>query len=236
MVEIPERVFSEAVREFWQTRDRQIEAQRTRGVMDQGMRGAVTGGQQMNGFARIISKLMTQAGVPTGDIHYGRTELPGYFRATKDWDIVVVTNGQLLAVLELKAQVGSYGNNFNNRTEEAIGSAVDLWTAYREKAFKASPQPWLGYLFLLADSPGARSAVRTRASHFDVFPEFRDSSYAKRYELLCRRLMLERQYTATCFLVSDQRKVAEVNNYSEPASDLNAKVFLDSLLRQVARR
>ena len=43
-----------------------------------------------------------------------------------------VVDGRLLAVIELKSQVGpSFGNNFNNRTEEAIGSAVDFWTAYR---------------------------------------------------------------------------------------------------------
>jgi hypothetical protein len=26
----------------------------------------------------------------------------------------------------------SFGNNFNNRSEEAIGSASDIWIAYRE--------------------------------------------------------------------------------------------------------
>ena len=59
---------------------------------------------------------------------------------------------QLIVVLEVKSQVGpSFGNNFNNRTEEAIGSALDLWTAYREGAFNKTIRPWLGYLFLLED-------------------------------------------------------------------------------------
>ena len=39
------------------------------------------------------------------------------------------------AAVELKSQIGSYGNNFNNRAEESIGSAVDLWTAFRENQF-----------------------------------------------------------------------------------------------------
>lgn len=38
--------------------------------------------------------------------------------------------------------------------------------------------------------------------------------------------------TATCFIVSDQSKAAEVNNYSEPAPDLNAKAYLSSLIRR----
>jgi hypothetical protein len=59
--------------------------------------------------------------------------LPGFFRPTKLWDMLVIHEGKLIAAIELKSQVGpSFGNNFNNRTEEAIGNAHDLWTAYRE--------------------------------------------------------------------------------------------------------
>jgi hypothetical protein len=46
--------------------------------------------------------------------------LPGYFRPTKLWDVLVIHDKRLLAAIELKSQVGpSFGNNFNNRTEEA---------------------------------------------------------------------------------------------------------------------
>ena len=49
--------------------------------------------------------------------------------------MLVIDRDQLIAALEFKSQVGpSFGNNFNNRTEEAIGTAHDLWTAYREGA------------------------------------------------------------------------------------------------------
>ena len=60
-----------------------------------------------------------------------RLQLPGFFRPTKEWDLVVVKNGHLIAAIEAKSQVGpSFGNNFNNRTEEAMGSALDIWTAF----------------------------------------------------------------------------------------------------------
>ncbi len=39
----------------------------------------------------------------------------------------MVSEGKLLAGIEFKSQVGSFGNNYNNRTEEAIGSAADIW-------------------------------------------------------------------------------------------------------------
>jgi hypothetical protein len=54
----------------------------------------------------------------------------------------VVADGRLLAGVEFKSQVGSFGNNYNNRTEEAIGSATDIWAAYREGAFKPSVHGW----------------------------------------------------------------------------------------------
>jgi len=63
------------------------------------------------------------------------TNLPGYFRPTKSWDLVVVSDEQLFASIEFNSHVGpSFGNNFNNRVEEALGSASDLWMAYREGA------------------------------------------------------------------------------------------------------
>ena len=67
-------------------------------------------------------------------------ELPGFYRPTKKWDLVVVRDGRLCAAIEMKSQVGpSFGNNFNNRTEEAVGSSVDLWRAYQSSTRCADP-------------------------------------------------------------------------------------------------
>jgi hypothetical protein len=42
-------------------------------------------------------------------------ELPGYFRPTKEWDLLVILDGNLLASIEFKSQIGpSFGNNYNN--------------------------------------------------------------------------------------------------------------------------
>ncbi len=237
MVEVVPYVFAEAVREFWETREKQATSQRERGGADQGGRGAVTGGKQMVGFARKIMELMRAVGVQESDIYVReKRELPGFFRATKDWDLVVISRGKLLTAVELKAQVGpSFGNNFNNRTEEALGSSLDLWTAYREKAFKASPQPWLGYLFLLEDCPESRTPVKVREPHFPVFPEFRVASYARRYELFCRKMVLERRYSEACFMLANKTKARSKRNYAEPAEDLTAARFLTGLLGHVTR-
>ncbi len=244
---VPSYVFAEAVRAFWGTRMRQSSAQTARGTADQGARGAVTGGAQMNGFVRTIVTLMVNSGVRPESIFVDRgaipmdygagstTSLPGYYRPTKKWDIVVVERGDLIAAIELKSQIGpSFGNNFNNRTEEAIGTAADIWTAYREGAFGTSATPWLGYLFLLEDCADSRRPVPARTPHFAVFPEFVGASYALRYELLCRRLVRERQYSAACFLMADAAHADAAENYTEPAQDLAGERFLTQLLSHVS--
>ncbi|MGE4554397.1 MAG: PaeR7I family type II restriction endonuclease, partial [Desulfovibrionaceae bacterium] len=109
-----QKELSEAVSLFWQTRDKQATKQEQTGKSDQGLRGAVTGGAQMDGFIQLIRKVIQEAGIQDDCIYNKKTllDLPGYFRPTKEWDIVVVKNGTLLAAIELKSQVGpSFGNN-----------------------------------------------------------------------------------------------------------------------------
>ena len=201
-------IFRDAVTSFWQTR----QAQGEKGVPDQGNRSQATGGRQMDRFAGTIADLLVNAGLSRSCIHHARqivetpgeqtgVELPGFYRATKKWDIVIVTDGNLQAAIELKSLIGpSFGNNFNNRVEEAVGSAADIWRAYREGVFSPSPQPWLGYLFLMEDSIASRRSVRIAEPYFPVLGEFQSTSYASRAELLCLKLLRERQYNAVCFL------------------------------------
>jgi len=139
-------------------------------------------------------------------------------------------DGTLLASIEFKSQIGpSFGNNFNNRTEEALGSATDVWAAYREGAFKESQRPWLGYLMLLEDTPKSTCPVGVREPHFPVFEEFRASSYAKRYEILLTKLVRERLYDAACFLMSYPQG-GRRGHYSEPSAELSFQNFVASLL------
>ncbi|MEW6051905.1 MAG: PaeR7I family type II restriction endonuclease [Candidatus Zixiibacteriota bacterium] len=204
---------SGAVSHYWQTRTAQAEKQGASGQKDQGFRSAVTGGAQMDGFSEFVEDLILEAGLSKESVFRKKAlELPGYFRPTKEWDILAVDNGQLVLAVELKSQVGpSFGNNFNNRTEEAMGSALDLWTAFREGTFRSATRPWLGYFFLLEDCPKSRTPVRVTEPHFAVFPEFKDASYAQRYEHFCRRIVLEGHYTVASFLMADAAGVEEAD-------------------------
>ncbi len=159
-----------------------------------------------------------------------KKDLPGFYRTDKQWDILIVSEKQLQAAIELKSHVGkSVGNNINNRIEEALGNSEDFWTAYNKGSF-ASPQPWLGYLLLLEDNENTRAKPDVQESHFPVMKEFKNITYAQRYEIFCRKAVLERKYTSACLLYANKSKANESMNYSEPASDISANQFLTQLL------
>lgn len=195
----------DAVMAFWGNRAKARQKQIEAGRSDQGERTGVTGGRNMDGFVALIIDVIRANGLAHATIHQDRTvlTLPGYFRPTKLWDLLVMDRGELIAAIELKSQVGpSFGNNFNNRAEEAIGTAHDLWTAYREEAFGPQPRPFVGWMMLVEDAPGSRRPVRDVSPHFKVFGEFQGASYQRRYDLLCQRLVREQLYTAAALMTS----------------------------------
>ena len=98
---------SGAVSHYWQTRKAQREKQKKRGVADAGLRGAVTGGAQMDGFIDLFTKIIVDADMDEGYIFRKRQlELPGFFCPTKEWDLVVVKDGHFITAVEAKSQVG----------------------------------------------------------------------------------------------------------------------------------
>lgn len=146
--------------------------------------------------------------------------MPGYYRPTKRWDLLAVSDGHLLACIEIKSQAGpSYGNNFNNRVEEAIGNAHDFWRAYQVGAFDAPLKPLLGYLMLLERDETSTSSVKVQEPHFKVLPEFHDASYAQRYQIFCHKALREGLYDAAAFLMSDKDGGLR-GDFLEPSDEL----------------
>ena len=239
-----ERRLQEAIQSYWNARAKNKEKQIQSGKIDAGTRGEVTGGTQMGALEVLVADILCEAGLKRLDVRTRTAlELPGYFRATKKWDLIVVSESQLVLAMEFKSQAGkSIGNNVNNRSEEAVGSAKDLWTAYREGRFgKGAPTPFLGYFFLLEDRANVKQPVANKEPYFKVDPAFRGVAaqgkksgemkyqgvtYAERYELLCRRLVLERIYNASCFMMATNAKSTVI---SEPAPDLTFARFAAAL-------
>lgn len=227
----------QAVQQFWTGR---LSISTT---AQQGGRGSVIAGKNLDGFSTLINYVALFCGIPSENVIVtGKTKLtiPGYFRPTKMWDALVVYKRHLVAAFELKSQVGpSFGNNFNNRSEESIGSAVDFWTAHRESAYRISEgealfqfadgkPPFLGYLMLLEECSASTGRVRVDESHFKIFPEFADSSYAKRYQLLIERLISEKWYSSGSLLLSERKSGQGNGAFTSPSDALHPRsLFAD---------
>lgn len=228
----------DAVRHFWQTRAKQHQKQGSEsGRKDAGSRGAVTGGKHADGFVRLIAAVCRDAGLPDTEIHMAEKKmrlLPGHFRPTKEWDLVVTSHRDLVAVIEVKSQVGSFGNNFNNRVEEALGNATDFWAAYRMGAYRPIQKPWLGYLFMLEETGvSTRPTKRQNLAHYPMDEQFQTLSYASRYELVCLRLVREQLYDAACFFVSGAESGLR-GEYREPNAEIGIRRFCIALHARAA--
>ena len=210
-----------AIKSFWETKQKQLTASG-----DSSNRGAVVGGKQLDAFADLLKELAIEQGVPEECIYTSQAYLPGYFRSSKDWDFLIVApNKKLISAIELKSQIGSYGNNFNNRAEESIGSAVDLWTAFRENQFPGQAAPWIGYLTVVGKDEGSINPVRNNEPHYPVLPEFKTASYLDRYRILCQKLILEGHYSMAA-LVS----TSGPDHYEDVSEDTSIEKFIRSFI------
>ncbi len=221
-----------ATRFYWGKRSGQSNKQRQHGKRDAGTRGEVTGGKHLDGFMNILFDIGRKAGFNAGEILAGKDfPIPGYYRPQKNWDLVYVKGSKLVAVVELKSQSGSFGNNYNNRSEEVLGVSHDFWKAYREKALGVSHAPWIGYFFMLEGSEKSERpiSIRLRKSFLPPMDIFKGSSYMRRYEILFERMVQERDYSATSLLVTT--KSGGVLPCSNP--NLSFASFCESLYRHL---
>ena len=199
-----------AIKAFWNTKKKQ---------------GNVLAGKQLDAFLTLLTKVAINAGVPSDCIYLKNNHTPGYYRATKDWDLIIVSpKKNLVVAIELKSQVGSYGNNLNNRTEESLGSSDDFWTAFREKTFTCNQSPWLGYLMVVGKDKNSTHKVKVNEPHFPVRPEFKDATYLDRYSILCQRLVLEHRYNAVALVATEDK-----NHYENLADNISIETFINSL-------
>lgn len=221
--------FQAAVQQFRTGRDEDLQRQIEAGNVDAGSRGAVTSDGHMGAIEELVVDLLLEAGLERLDVKIRvknqrpqtRLALPGYYRPEKQWDLLVVSGDQLITAIEFKSQVGSIGNNYNNRIE----GATDLWTAFREGQLGTS-RPFIGYFFLLGVIPVVHRPVRVCEPYFPVDPAFGNASYARRYSLLCQRLVLGCLYDATCLTLATRDSPTAV---SHPAPEQSFQSFVAKL-------
>jgi len=260
-----ETIFQDAIQHWWNSKS--INAKGV-GRAQGGTRDGNLRGDTMDGFRDVIIERLLSIKVRRDDIYCGShltnlaSNLPSYFRASKNWDVVVCKNAHhkriansrlgetaLIATVEFKSQEKSIGNNQNNRIEESIGNAHDFWASYENRNFlRLTPRPWLGYLFVGRYGDGdEQNTVSIKQPLIPVDPAFAGSdpsartrvlnfpgpSYADRYKVFLERMIAKKLYDGACFLVTHEEIAAEVPNYRVPFPQLSGVAFIDALCRHV---
>lgn len=230
---------SEAVKSFWEVRERE----------------GVRSGKTLDAFVSLLTWVVHNNGLPDATVLTGRkAQLPGFFRPTKSWDVLIMDDDTLVGAIELKSIADSFGKNANNRNEEALGSGIDIKEAFEEDAFDGLTRLFTGYLILVEDCHETLSSVQIQIKHFRAMEEFmlypdareetyvRNSkgefpavdgvSYMDRFDILCRRLMQKNLYTATSVIKSPRTAIND-GEYGAVSRDTSIKAFLASLASHV---
>lgn len=172
----------------------------------------------VEGALAQLDEAIAESGLPRGSAIRKAAEqvhaaLPGagdarilgrFYRKQVDVAISRWDTGPIL-LISGKTQVKSYGNNTNNRYEEAIGEAVNLRDRY--------PMTALGYAFLARDT----------------------ISNSPAYERVCDLLKRLRQpdgpFDATMLLIASwSENPLALRRVTDPASDLTLPRFFEDLL------
>jgi hypothetical protein len=258
---MPETDLFRSAIEHWWTSKESAQTKKSQG----GTRDVNLHGKTMDGFAATIRDFLSGLGVKPEHVFAGGhlatipSILPSYFRPSKNWDVVVLSNSRfhaapddkgseptLYAAVEFKSQDKSIGNNQNNRMEESIGNAHDFWTTYAHSGFaRQQPRPWLGYLFVGKYNEESDSKpVKIKQPHFLAMQPFRGvgndndevfegPSYAERYKLFMKQSVGARLYDAGAFIVTDERIKFSDPNHRIPLPEFGSANFLRGLKAQI---
>lgn len=179
--------------------------------------------RHMTVFAAFVRQMFIDAGLKEHEVFVDRA-IPGYFRRSKNWDVVATHKGHLVGVVELKSQVGSEGNNGNNRIEEALGNAFDADTAQElNRAFGKLPV-WTAFCMVFGSDPSLARPVGTRgAPLFQTDPVFDGMTYGDQWAIAVERFVLTGAYNAGWMAMTwvDREEIS----YAEPVPVATAETL-----------
>lgn len=123
-----------------------------------------------------------------------------------------------------------------------------MHTAIEESAFGCDAEIFTGYMILVEDSEKTRSSATINMNYFPVMPGFLENesereskyipndkgvfprikgvSYLERYDLLCKRLVLKKLYSAAALIVAEETKAG---SYRDLSPNTSIKSFLMKL-------
>jgi len=110
-----EERLSEALDIFW--KGHAVRKHQILGNPDRGTRGGVPAGKNLDGFREMIVEVVREFGPEGCEVHHGKSAvlLPGFFKQTNPWDMVITFQDSLLAAVELTSLCGP---SFENHADE----------------------------------------------------------------------------------------------------------------------
>ena len=201
---------------FWNEKDEALRRSAAAGRSGQGTQARDA--KHMRRLARFVRQMFIDAGLDESEVFIDRA-IPGYYRRSKNWDVVAMHKGQLVGLVELKSQVGSEGNNGNNRIEEALGNAFDAETAQELNQAFGTLSVWRAFCLVFGSDPSSARPVALRSRPlFDLDPAFDRMTYGGQWEIAVERFVQTGVYDAGWMVASwleDDRHETFVR-YTEP--------------------
>ncbi|WP_328465254.1 PaeR7I family type II restriction endonuclease [Streptomyces sp. NBC_00448] len=178
-----------ALRGWIDTRIEQALRSNSTGNAQDGNRPAVTGGKHLNAIDRLVQDELAATGARGLELRVARSAvLPGYYRPTKAWDLLVLQHGEPVLAVEYKSMSGSEGKNLNNRADEVFGVAEDVRQAEIHGLLPRTMRR--AYVFVMAMTPASTKPVtvpQVAAGRSD--PAFEGAGYLERSALMCERML-----------------------------------------------
>ncbi len=181
-------------------------------------------------FLRLVARDLEDLGWPAyvaTSSQDRKSLLAGYFRPAKSWDIVCRDGDGLPRIcIEFKSQVDSYGNNENNRYEEALGSGLDARALHGTGLV-------LGFLLVLCEEDATLKATRDRVPDGD--PVFRGTSHVDRRAIFARRIVEFRLNEMPFYDAAALLLVRRDGTFRRPDDpDLDVRTFATRLVTAVS--
>lgn len=214
---------------FWNEKGAAVQRDRLAGREGHG--GQARDARHMRRLAGFVRQMFLDAGLDETEVFIDRA-IPGYYRRSKNWDIVALHKGRLVGVVELKSQVGSEGNNGNNRIEEALGNSFDAtMTQEMTKVFGELPV-WRAFCIVFGSDFSAARLIGMRSRPlFDIDPAFHEMTYGGQLAVAIERFVQTGVYDAG-WMVSSWVDDEQYVQYTEPV----AMATVDTLWTQIEAR
>jgi hypothetical protein len=209
---------------FWAARGESAERLAVAGLSNIGAQARDA--KHMESMSAFVRQMFIDAGLAEDDVVLDRA-VPGYYRRSKEWDVVATYKGQLVGVVEMKSQESSPGNNANNRIEEAVGSSVDAQAVQDLTGAYGDLGVWAAWCMTFNRDVDTSDAVlykRNRLPLFKVDDEFIPMTYASQYAIAIQRFISRGVYNAGWMLTTWVNPDKTIG-YEEPVPTATAETL-----------